>query len=96
MFIIEDRGDMIAMTQEERVYEDPDKYRIEDEYKDPNEECECGEPKKVQELFCNNCEKYLQDKLQEHLKTYSRTELEYINEILDGEYIPDYVLGKEE
>lgn len=61
-----------------------------------NEECECGEPKRVQELFCNKCQKYLQDKLQEHLKTYSRTELEYINEILDGEYIPDYVLGKEE
>lgn len=81
---------------EERIYEDPDKYRVEDEETNLDEICDCGRDKKVQELFCNNCQKYLQDKLQEHLKTYSRTELEYINEILEGEYIPDYVLGKED
>lgn len=81
---------------EERVYEDPDKYRIDDEPINVDEICECGNEKRVQELFCNKCQKYLYDILQEHLKTYSRTELEYINEILDGEYIPDYVLGKED
>jgi hypothetical protein len=89
----------LIMTQEERVWEDPDKYRIDDDYEeiDPNEEGECGEKKRVQDLFCNKCQRVLQQSFVAVMKeNFSRTELEYINEILDGEYIPDYVLGREE
>lgn len=85
------------MTHEERVYEDPDKYRIDDEPINVDEICECGNEKRVQDLFCNKCQRVLQQSfVAVMIENFSREELEYLNEILEGEYIPDYVLGKED
>ena len=63
----------------------------------PEEVCYCGEKKRIQDTFCNNCQKAIIDHFKHFMKeAFNREELEYLNEVLDGEYIPDYILGREE
>ena len=65
----------------------------EDEY----EECSCGERKRTQDPFCRKCQKSVVDLFKKlMIDNFNREDLEYLNDVLDGEYIPDYILGKEE
>lgn len=62
----------------------------------PQEICDCGERKRIQDLFCNRCQKSIIDHFKHFMKeAFNREELEYLNEVLEGEYLPDYILGKE-
>lgn len=63
----------------------------------PEEVCHCGEKKKIQDTFCKNCQKAIIDTFKKlMLDNFDREELEYLNDVLDMEYIPDYILGREE
>ena len=62
----------------------------------PQEICECGERKRIQDLMCNSCCKMTIDTFKAFMeKNFDREQLEYLNEVLEGEYLPDYILGKE-
>lgn len=70
--------------------------RREDEDLYPQEICDCGARKRIQDLFCNSCQKSIIDHFKHFMKeAFNREELEYLNEVLEGEYLPDYILGKE-
>lgn len=62
-----------------------------------NEECECGEKKRVQDLFCNRCQRHIQETFIDLIrKNFDREEIQYLDEIFDGESIEEKVLGREE
>lgn len=67
------------------------------EYEYIDEICDCGERKRIQDTMCKSCQKLTIDTFKSFMAgNFDRTQLEYLNDVLDGEYIPDYVLGKEE
>lgn len=62
----------------------------------PQEICECGARKRIQDLMCRHCQKMTIDTFKSFMeKNFDREQLEYLNEVLEGEYLPDYILGKE-
>lgn len=62
----------------------------------PQEICDCGERKRIQDLMCRHCQKMTIDTFKSFMeKNFDREQLEYLNEVLEGEYLPDYILGKE-
>lgn len=70
---------------------------VDDDFYYPEKHCHCGEKKRIQDTFCNSCQKAIIDIFKDFMsKNFDREELEYLNDVLDGEYIPDYILGREE
>lgn len=56
--------------------------------------CDCGERKDVKEAFCNECQKGIQEEFKNIIKSkFYREEVEYLDKILDGEWIADFVFG---
>jgi hypothetical protein len=62
----------------------------------PQEVCDCGERKRIQDLMCNKCCKMTIDTFREVMKkNFDKEQVEYLDSILDGEWITDFVFGKE-
>ena len=67
------------------------------EYEYLDEICVCGEKKKTQDIMCNKCQKVTIDTFKSFMAgNFDREQLEYLNWVLEGEYLPDYIFGKEE
>ena len=61
-----------------------------------DEICDCGKPKKIQDQYCNKCQKEIIENFRAVIqKNFEKAEVEYLDEILDGEWIEDFVFGKE-
>lgn len=57
--------------------------------------CECGNSKKIREKFCYQCEKTIKNRFKEIMReNFDREDIEYLDEVLDGEWITDFVFGK--
>lgn len=62
-----------------------------------DEWCDCGNPKKAQETYCNKCQKEIIDEFTLIMrKHFNRQDIEYLEETLDGVCFTDYIWGKEE
>ena len=62
----------------------------------PQEVCECGARKRIQDTFCNKCQKEILEQFRRIMKeNFDKEEVEYLDEVLDGEWITDFVFGKE-
>lgn len=69
---------------------------MEMEYEYIDEICDCGEKKRIQDLFCNSCQKEILEQFRRVMKeNFDKEEVEYLDEVLDGEWITDFVFGKE-
>lgn len=53
--------------------------------------CDCGNYKSTEEKICNSCKRETIEKFLELLRSFSEEELEYLNDELDGEYLPDFI-----
>lgn len=61
-----------------------------------DEKCNCGGQKKIQDLFCNRCQKQIQEDFKRIMqKKFNREEIEYLGTIIDEENITDFIFGKE-
>lgn len=69
---------------------------MEMEYEYIDEICDCGERKRIQDTFCNKCQKEILEQFRRIMKeNFDKEEVEYLDEVLDGEWITDFVFGKE-
>ena len=62
-----------------------------------DEWCDCGNPKKAQETYCNKCQKEIIDEFNLLMrKHFSREDLEFLEEVLDGLWLSEFIFGKKE
>lgn len=72
--------------------------RFETEIEEEKHECENCQSAMIDidEHFCNNCKKHIQEQFKTLLiENFSKEEIKYIDEIIEGKYLVDY-LGLEE
>lgn len=63
----------------------------------PQRECECGAKKRIDEEFCKDCRKEIEERFKKVMKdNFTPEEVEYLNEKLDGESITYFVFKKED
>lgn len=66
------------------------------EYEYLDEICDCGEKKRIQDAMCNKCQKHTIEQFRKVMKeNFDKEQMEYLDSILDGEWITEFVLGKE-